>query len=87
MSVRVGTAVFDDWCSLPMLGGWTDTFVFTMPADAGLPPADYARLLRRMVPIVYKLRRGASLWVRISAAHGNWYGNMVRQALYGIPLP
>lgn len=87
MSVCVGATVFDEWHSLPLMGGWTDTFVFIMPADAGLPPADYARLLRRMTPMVTKLRRSASLWVKIGAAPGQWYANVVRQTLRGIPLP
>lgn len=87
MSVRIGRLFLDDWRSLPLAGGWSDTFIFTMSAAAGLPPREYALLIRRMIPHLAALRRSASLWVQIVDAGGEWYRRVVEQTLRGIRLP
>ena len=38
MTVRIGNMTFSDWVSLPFEGGWTDTFIFRIDAQACLPP-------------------------------------------------
>ena len=86
MGVRVGSLVFAEWHSFPLGGGWSDTFVFPLSAQAGLPPRDYARPLRRMARQLAELRPGASLWLPVQAPGGGWYAEEVRQALRGLPL-
>lgn len=89
MTVRVGKVLFDDWESLKFPGGWSDTFIFQMSPAAGLPPADYARVLRSLIPSVLKLRKSASVWVQVSgkSRDGNWFIQAVRHALRGLPAP
>jgi hypothetical protein len=65
MSVRVGNLIFRDWVSLELPGGWTDTFIFRMAPTAGLPPADYAGVIRALALPLRKLRPHASLWVQV----------------------
>ena len=55
---HAGSLIFDDWHSFQYEGGWSDTFVLHFSANAGLPPMDYARAIRRLVPPLAKLRRG-----------------------------
>ena len=86
MGVRVGSLAFAEWHSLPLGRGWSDTFVFPLSAQAGLPPKDYAQPLRRMARQLAELRPGASLWVPVQAPGGGWYAEEVRQALRGLPL-
>ena len=100
VTVRIGKIRFDDWVSLELPGGWSDTFVFqTSPTD-GLPPADYARVIRSLIPPVLKLRKSASLWVQCgkpraehsrnaseSVGEGRWFIQEIRQALWGLPAP
>ena len=87
--VRIGKLLFDDWESLALSGGWSDTFIFQMSPTVGLPPADYAKLVRLLVPKVMKLRKSASLWVQISSKseQGTWFAQAVRRALHGSPAP
>jgi hypothetical protein len=80
MAYHVGSLVFDDWCSLRLDQGWSDTFVFKVSARSGLPPMDYARVIKRILPPLAKLRRGASVWVQVDAP-GRWYANELRRAL------
>ncbi len=82
MTVRIGDITFHDWVSLPFQDGWTDTFIFRMPALACLPPYDYAKLIRRMAAPVRRLRRSASIWIQVEAP-GKWYEAEVRRALRG----
>ncbi len=86
MAVRVGSLVFSEWRSFPLGNGWSDTFVFPLSAQAGLPPGDYAHPLRRMAGHLAGLRPGASLWVPVAAPGGCWYADEARQALRGLPL-
>lgn len=86
MAVRVGSLVFSEWRSFSLGNGWSDTFVFPLSTQAGLPPGDYAHPLRRMAGQLARLRPGASLWVQVEAPGGCWYADEVRQALRGLPL-
>jgi hypothetical protein len=86
MPVRVGTSVFHDWVALQLPpAGWTDTFIFEMKYDAGLPPDDYAEGLRKLVWQLNKIRRGASIWVKVDAP-GLWYEREVRRVLRGMDI-
>ena len=87
MAVRVGKVLFDDWVSLEFPGGGSDTFIFRMSPADGLPPADYARVIRSLIPSVLKLRKSASVWVQLSdeSSDGNWFIQAVRHALRGLP--
>ena len=100
MTVRIGKTRFDDWISLELPGGWSDTFIFRMSPTDGLPPADYAGVIRALIGPVLKLRKSASLWVQgvkpmtgrssiagESMGAGRWYAQEVRQALWGLPAP
>jgi hypothetical protein len=86
MGVRVGSLAFAEWRSLPLGRGWSDTFVFPLSAQAGLPPREYAQPLRRMARQLAGLRPGASLWIPVQALGGGWYAEEVRQALRGLPI-
>lgn len=83
---RVGTLFFRSWKAFQFGGQWSDTFIFPISYNAGLPPGDYARALRRMSPTLARLRRGASLWVRVETPGGVWFTSEVRRALKGLPL-
>ena len=84
--VHVGTSVFHGWTAIEYPpAGWTDTFIFSMQHDAGLPPDDYAQALRKLTWQLNKLRKGASIWVQVDGP-GMWYAKEVRRALRGMPL-
>jgi hypothetical protein len=91
--VRVGDVRFHNWVSLPLTGGWTDTFVFRISPTDGLPPGDYARLVRALAPRLRKLRWTASLWVQVHrvsghpSGEGRWFVQEVRNRLRGAPVP
>lgn len=100
MTVRIGKVRFDDWVSLELPGGWSDTFIFRATLTDGLPPADYARIIRSLISPVLKLRKSASLWVQCvksrtghnrkaveSFGEGRWFAQEMRQALWGLPAP
>ena len=87
-AVRVGSLLFDEWHSLSLNEGWSDTFVYRLCSNDGLPPVDYARAVRRVVPPLLKLRHSASLWVAVeSPPGGTWYPEQVRRTLQGITAP
>jgi len=86
VGVRVGPLVFTEWRSFPLGNGWSDTFVFPLSAQVGLPPRDYAQPLRRMARQLAGLRSGASFWIPVQSPGGCWYADEVRQALRGLPL-
>jgi DNA-binding transcriptional ArsR family regulator len=67
MGVRVGDLLFHGWQSLALLGGWSDTFVFRMAPTDGLPPADYAGVVRALAGPLRRLRPSASLWVQVGS--------------------
>lgn len=86
MAVRVGNLILANWQALHLSGGWSDTFIFPVSYRSGLPPGDYAQLLRRMVRPLLQLRRSVSLWVQTDAP-GFWFTEELRQRLRGLPLP
>ena len=88
MPVRVGSLLFDEWHTLALNGGWSDTFVYRLSSNDGLPPVDYANAVRRVIPPLLKLRHSASLWVSVeSPPGGTWYAEQVRRTLHGISAP
>ena len=86
MTVCIGKITFSDWKSLQFADGWTDTFIFRMSALTCLPPADYAKFIRRMATPIQRLRRSASIWVQVDGL-GDWYAVEVRRTLIGLKLP
>ena len=87
MTVRVGKALFDDHISIEISPGrWSDTFVFPVLHDRGLPPWDYADVVRMAAGQLSRFRKGASLWVPVSAP-GRWYFDELKFALRNFPLP
>ena len=87
-AVRVGSLLFDEWHSLLLNEAWSDTFVYRLSANDGLPPVDYANAVRRVIPPLLKLRHSASLWVAVeSPAGGTWFAEQVRRTLHGISAP
>ena len=89
MAIRIGKVLFDDWVSLELSGGWSDTFVFQMSPTDGLPPADYARVIRSLIPLAVKLRKSISVWVQVSgiSQDAKWFIQAVRYALGGLSAP
>ena len=72
MAVRVGSAIFENHVSIQVVPNkWTDTFVFPIRHDMALPPWDYAEAVNTVIPTLEKFRRGASLWVPVTAP-GQW---------------
>jgi hypothetical protein len=87
MPVRLGDVQFSDWVSLPMEGGWTDTFVFRVSATACLPPFAYAPLIRRLAARKTRLLRPSlSLWIQVDAP-GEWFAAELRRSLRGLLVP
>lgn len=87
MTVRVGSAVFEDHISIEVAPNrWTDTFVLPVWHDLALPPWDYAEVVKTVSPLLIKLRRGASLWVPVIAP-GKWYFEEVKYALRNASIP
>ena len=86
MTVRIGDVTFSDWISLPFPGGWTDTFIFRISAQACVPPVAYAPLLRRIVAHVRRKRSCASIWVQVDSL-GEWFVLEVQRSLKGLKLP
>lgn len=86
MAVRIGNLIMAGWQALPLSSGWSDTFIFTVSYRAGLPPGDYAQLIRRIARPILQLRRSASLWVQTDAP-GFWFTEELRQRLRGISFP
>lgn len=87
MAVKLGDMVFHDWMSIPVPGGYTDTFQLVVSPDAGQPPRAYGQVLRRIVGPVFPLRKSMSLWVKVEGASGVWYRRELRDALEGLPCP
>ncbi len=88
MSVRVSDLIFPGWQSLDLGRGWSDTFIFPISATGGLPPADYAQVVKGMLSRLARLRRGiSSLWVPVSSPPGEWFIHEVRRALSGTSVP
>lgn len=87
MAVRVGSAVFEDHISIELVPNkWTDTFILPVRHDMALPPWDYAEVVNTVMPLLRKLRRGASLWVPVIAP-GEWYFEEVKYALRNASIP
>ncbi len=87
MTVRVGSAVFEDHISIEVVPNkWTDTFILPIWHDMALPPWDFAEVANTVIPLLIKLRRGASLWVPVMAP-GKWYFEEVKYALRNASIP
>ena len=85
--VHVGTSVFPGWRSIEYPpAGWTDTFIFKMSPDAGLPPDAYAGAVKMLTWQLKKLHHGAaSLWIQVDGP-GRWYAREVRRYLKGASI-
>jgi hypothetical protein len=84
--VHVGTSVFHGWKSIGYPAGWTDTFIFKMPTDAGLPPDAYAEGVKKLTWQLKKLHHGkASVWIQVDGL-GRWYAREVRRYLKGASI-
>ncbi len=87
MAVRVGKAVFDDHISIEMAPGrWSDTFVLAVTHNRGLPPWDYAEVVKTVAGQLLRFRRGASLWAPVTAP-GTWYFEEMKFVLRHFPMP
>ncbi len=86
MTVRIGDVRFDDWESLALPGGWSDTFILQISPGDGLPPGDYACAIRSLASPVLRLRKSASLWVQVEG-EGRWFVQVLREGLRGIKMP
>jgi hypothetical protein len=82
----MGDITFSDWVSLPFEGGWSDTFIFRISAQACLPPFDLKKPLQRMVAHTRAKRSSASIWVQVDSP-GDWYLAEIRRSLKGLHLP
>ncbi|MFH1635198.1 MAG: hypothetical protein ABIG63_14495 [Chloroflexota bacterium] len=87
MTVRIGTLYFDSWHSFHLSNGWSDTFVFPISTNAGLPPSDYAKIARRLTYPLTGVRSSASVWLPVNGPDGNWYIEAVRRTLRGKKSP
>lgn len=86
MPVHIKGTSFDRLTSIEVYPDqWTDTFVYSISYQDGLPPWDYARALHASTLILDKYRRGASLWVQVDSP-GKWYQEQVRKELRGSPI-
>ena len=86
MPVHVKTSVFHDWKAIEYPpAGWTDTFIFSMQPDAGLPPDEFVDGLKKLTGQLTKFRPGASLWVKVDGP-GIWYAREVRRVMRSVPL-
>ena len=85
--VHVGTSVFHSWKSIEYPpAGWTDTFIFKMPTDAGLPPDAFAEGVKKLTWQLKTLHHGAaSLWIQVNGP-GRWYAREVRRYLRGASI-
>lgn len=87
MAVRVGSAIFEDHVSIEIApNNWTDTFILPIHYDRGLPPWDYAEVVKTVMPTLKELRRSASLWVPVMAPE-SWYFEEVKFALHLSSFP
>ena len=84
--VRVGRITMDGWASLELPIGWTDTFRLNLSVMSGVPPGDYARVIKRMMKPVFALRPSASLWIQLDG-EGVWYKRELKESLKGAQLP
>jgi hypothetical protein len=87
MSYRLGPDGFAEWRSLPLAGGWSDTFVLPVSVTDGLPPGDVALVVRRLALRLMQRRPNPSVWVALREARGAWYARAVGDGLYGMRVP
>jgi hypothetical protein len=87
MTIRVGQVVFEDHISLELVPKkWTDTFILPIRHNLALPPWDYAEVVNAAIPLLAKLRGGASLWLPVIAPE-RWYFEEVKYALRNASIP
>ena len=87
MAVRVGSAIFEDHISIELVPRkWTDTFILPIWHNMALPPWDYAEVINTTIPILSRLRRGASLWVPVITS-ARWSFEEVKYALRAASIP
>ncbi len=86
MAIKIGDLLFHDWLSYPRNGGWSDIFIFKMSPYHGLPPGDYAKVVRKLANLLVKIRSSAGIWVLV-ATPDSWYTLAVKYALWDFPLP
>ena len=91
MAVRVGNITFADHVSVEIgTKMWTDTFVYPISYEHGLPPWDYAKAVRFLAPTLEKMRKGnATIWVPVEAppdSSGSWYYRSVKGHLQNMGL-
>ena len=87
MAVKLGPAIFEDHISIEIFPKkWTDTFIFPVYHDRVLPPWNYAEVIKTVIQVLRKSRRGPSLWVPVMAP-GNWYFDEMKYALRNASIP
>jgi hypothetical protein len=87
MPYRVGEMIFPDWFREYFNSKrCTDTFVIPISSRDGLPPDNFADLIRQFGTPLYNLRPTASLWVQVDAP-GLWYPLEIRRRLTGMAVP
>lgn len=86
MAVKVGDLRFHDWFVCARNGGWCDIFVFKMSPHDGLPPGDYARIVRKLVRALVKIRSSAGIWIQVDSMD-SWYLLAVKYAFLNFPIP
>ncbi len=87
MSIKLGSAVFEDHISIELIPGkWTDTFVFPVRYDRMLSPWSSAEVVKSVIRSLKKLRKSPSLWVPVNAP-GRWYFDEIKYALRKASIP
>ncbi len=91
MAVRVGNTTFADHVSVEIgTKMWTDTFVYPISYEHGLPPWDYASAVRLLAPTLERMRKGrATIWVPVESPpdpSGTWYYRSVKEHLQNMGL-
>ena len=87
MAVKLGTAIFEDHISIELVPHkWTDTLIFPVRHDRALPPWNQAEVVKTVIRVLRKARRGVSLWVPVMAP-GTWYFREIKYALRNALIP
>jgi len=78
---RVENMIFDGWRSVPVSGGYTDTFEIYVDALGALPPYDYAAALEAIGRRLSSFRPRSSLWIRVINNKGKWYISSLKRGM------